>query len=548
VHSGGGVDVTGSSASVSLTGGGLISTGADSAVSFTGNSGSLALGGGLDIVTTSGAGVTASGGGTVTMTGAGNSVTSTTGTAITINGTTIGAAGVTLESVSSTGAVNGIVLISTGSSGGFTVTGTGVAGSGGTITGSTGSAIILTDTQDVSLSWMSILNPQNHGILATNLRGDNAVSNSTISGFGAAGGFTMDGIRIVNNNTNMDSFVVTNSTFSNGATANDGIFMEAQGSSTMVLKVFGSTFTGLFGDGVQVNGTLLSTGIIEATIQNSQFVNAAASGNGGVTLNSFGGSTMRVLVDGNTFDDVMRPSTNLGAISMTNGSTATGHFTITDNVIEDLPGARGITFTGDGTSNTFLLIDGNSVDRLGSTTKIGINANFNGSAVGDVTISDNLVGQNGNLWTAGNGNAQAILVNAQNTTQVDVLIDGNLVTANSNFEVVRVRSINGAVMNATVTGNTVRDTAGTDLEFEAAAGTSSGTAVLNLNMFGNFFSEVDADIIRLNDAAGGVLNVTQTSAADVSVQNDLATVTVLGTVVFSAPPPPTPITPDLPMM
>ena len=546
VHSGGGVDVTGSSASVSLAGGGTISTGANTAVNFTGNTGSLELGGGLDIVTTSGAGLTAGGGGSVTATGTGNSVTSTTGTAVTINGTTIGAAGVTLESVSSNGAVNGIVLNNTGTLGGFTVTGTGVAGSGGTITGSTGSGILLTSTQDVSLSWMAITNSANHGILASNLRGDNSVSDSVISGFDTGGLHIYDGIRIVNSSTNMDSFVVTSSTFS-GATGNDGIFMEAQGSSTMVLKVFTSTFTGLFGDGVQVNTITTSTGIVEATIQNSQFVTAGTNGNNGVSLASLGG-TMRALIDGNTFDDVMRPSTNVGAINATNGGNATAHITITNNTVEDLPGGRGINFLADGTSTSFVLIDDNSVDRLGSTTKIGINANFAGSAQGDVTITNNDVGQSGNLWTAGAGNANAILVNAQNTSSVDVLIDGNLVTANSNLEVVRVRSINGAVVNATVTDNTIRDTVGGDLEFDASAGLSTGTAILNLNIFGNLFSEADADVIRLNDALGGVLNVTQTSAADVSTLNDAATVTVLGTVLFNQPPPPLPLIPDLPMM
>ena len=548
IHSGGGVDVTGSSATVSLSGGGTISTGANTAVNFVGNTGSLELGGGIAVVTTSGAGLNASGGGTVTVTGSGNSVTSTTGTAVTISGTTIGAAGVTLESVSSNGAVNGIVLVNTGSLGGFTITGTGVAGSGGTIQGSTGAAIVLTDSQDVSLSWMSILNPAGQAILATNIRGDNAVSDSTISGFGFGGVNTIDGIRIVNNNTNMGSFIVTNTTFSNGATGNDAIFMEGQGSSTMALKVIGSTFTGLVGDGVQVNGTGTTTGTVEVTVQNSQFLAAATNGSNGVSLASLGSGTMRALIDGNTFDDVMRPNVTAGVINATNGGSATAHFTIIDNVIEDIAGGRGINFSADSTSTSFVLIDGNSIDRLASLTKAAINANFTGSAQGDITIADNLVGQNGNLWTSGNGNANAILVNAQNTAQVDVLIDGNLVTANSNLEVVRVRSINGAVMNATVTDNNIRDTAGTDLEFDASAGLATGTAVLNLNIFGNLFSESDADVIRLNDAAGGVLNVVQTSAADVSAQNDAATVTVLGTVVFAAPPPPVPITPDLPLM
>ncbi|HYJ29477.1 MAG TPA: hypothetical protein VEW25_03960, partial [Allosphingosinicella sp.] len=405
--------------------------------------------------------------------------------------------------------------------------------------------ILANNTMDLSLTWMSISASASGVLNATNLRGDSGISDSVIAGFGTAGG--TDAIRIVNTNTNLGSFTLADTSISGGATANDGLFMEAIGSSDMRLFVQDSTFSGLFGDGVQVNSTVGSTGQINVTIEGSDFVNAAPNGNGGVSLNSLGASTMRALVEGNTFDDVMRPNTTLGAINLSNGGTATAHFRIVDNVIEDLPGARGISFNGDGTSTSYVLIDGNSVDRLASLTKAAINVNFIGNAVGDVIVSDNLVGQNGNLWTSGNGNANALLVNAQNGAQVDVLLDGNSVTANSNIEVVRVRSVNTAVMNATVTDNIIQDTAGADLEFDASAGLATGTAVLNLNIFGNLFSEGDADVIRLNDAAGGVLNVTQTSAADVSTLNDAATVSVLGTVFFAQPAPPLPIVPDFPM-
>ena len=74
VHSGGGIDVTGSSVAASFAGGGTVATLNTTAVNYVGNTGSLELGGGFDIVTTSGSGLNATGGGTVTVTGAGNSV------------------------------------------------------------------------------------------------------------------------------------------------------------------------------------------------------------------------------------------------------------------------------------------------------------------------------------------------------------------------------------------------------------------------------------------------------------------------------------------
>ena len=545
VHTGGGVDVTGSSVNVTFAGGGLVSTGAATAVNFTGNSGTLAItGGGFDIVTTSGAGLNASGGGTVTVTGAGNSVTSLTGTAVTISGTTIGAADVTFDSVSSNAAASGIVLVNTGALGGLTVTGTGTAGSGGAILNSTGSAVVATNTQDLNLAWMTIQNTTGTAILATNLRGDNSLEHSTVSGFTGA---TADGLGIVNTSTNMASFTVSDTIFTGSTAGDDAISMEANGSSTMVLKVDTSTFTGLFGDGIDVKGVTGPTGTVEVTVADSQFINAAAGGNGGVTLVSTGSMTMRALVDGNIFDDVMRAVSNLGAITASNGGSATGHFTFTDNVIEDLVGGRGITFSSDAGSS-YLLVDGNSIDRLSSTSKAAITANYTGTANGDVTITDNQVGQNGNLWTIGTGTANGILVNAQNSASVDALIDGNLVTANTSVEVVRVRAINTSTVNATVANNSISDTAGAHVEFDATDGLATGSSTINLNIFDNILPGGGVGVIRLTDLAGGVLNVTQTSLADVAFENSGATVTQSGTVTYSHVAPPLPIIPDLPLM
>ena len=67
----------------------------------------------------------ASGGGTITATNAANQITSFTGTGINLNGVTIGAAGVTFNTVSSAagGAANGILLTNVAGPGAFTVNG-----------------------------------------------------------------------------------------------------------------------------------------------------------------------------------------------------------------------------------------------------------------------------------------------------------------------------------------------------------------------------------------------------------------------------------------
>jgi VCBS repeat-containing protein len=170
VHSGGGVDITGSSVAASFAGGGLVSTGSTTAVNFAGNTGSLALGGGLDVVTTTGAGVTATGGGTVTATGAGNSITSTTGVALAITGTAIGAADFTLESVSANGGGYAIRLNGTGSAGGLHITGVGSTdGSGGTIQNIATRGIELIDTTDVVLNNVALINANTTNGTSTDL-------------------------------------------------------------------------------------------------------------------------------------------------------------------------------------------------------------------------------------------------------------------------------------------------------------------------------------------------------------------------------------------
>ncbi|MGX9053219.1 beta strand repeat-containing protein [Mesorhizobium sp. 14Argb] len=91
-----------------------ISSGATDAVSLIGNpDGTLDFtGGGLVITTASGTGFKAStfGVGTVSVTGSGNTITTTTGTALDLANATVGAGGVTFDSISVNGAATGVSL------------------------------------------------------------------------------------------------------------------------------------------------------------------------------------------------------------------------------------------------------------------------------------------------------------------------------------------------------------------------------------------------------------------------------------------------------
>jgi large repetitive protein len=145
------VSVTGGAGGAVTFGGPITGNGG---VSLTGDDGAtIAFTGKL---TLSGAGFTATGGGTVTATGAGSTINAPD--ALAVLATTIGAAGLRFQSISSdlTNATYGIKLYDTGTSGSLTVTGTGGPGSGGTIINGTVAAIQLTSTYAPSFTDMTV--------------------------------------------------------------------------------------------------------------------------------------------------------------------------------------------------------------------------------------------------------------------------------------------------------------------------------------------------------------------------------------------------------
>jgi hypothetical protein len=148
-------------ATITFSGGLVLSTGGNPAFTATG-------GGTVNVCDENPCGASGSNGGLV------NTLTTTTGTALNVANTTIGASNLEFRRISSTGGSNtGIILDTTGSSGGLKVKGTGTPGSGGTIANksgadgqtATGSGISLNSTSNVSLAWMQLNDFQNSGIV-----------------------------------------------------------------------------------------------------------------------------------------------------------------------------------------------------------------------------------------------------------------------------------------------------------------------------------------------------------------------------------------------
>ena len=413
--------------------------------------------------TTSGAGLVLSGGGTVTATGT-NTITTTTGTAVDITGTAIETSDITFESISAGAAAGsegaGIVLSNTGNNGGLTVTGTGTAGSGGTIRNKTGAdgstsagiGIFLNQTADVSLSDMQLNNFDNFAIRGTSVV-NFSLHNSTISGTNGTSAAAAEGSVRFDNLTGAatfaddqisggvaDNLVVTNAsgtlnrmTVSGGtiglnsiSLGNDGVRVEAQGSARLNLTVTGVSFRCARGDMIQANA--VGSSAMDVVITDNTFNNthpAILSGGGGITLS---------------------------------GGGAAASITYTYEISGSTPGAQ--SFRG----------------ALGNAITVNFVSGA-GTVIG--AIRNNDIGATG---VAGSGSMQGsgIAVGvSQNMTHITT-IDSNRIRGVDGFAGIDLAANTNATLNATISNNVITELGG--FAFSAlyilfgGAGSETGTA------------------------------------------------------------------------
>jgi hypothetical protein len=426
-NSGGTIAFTGSSKT--------LSTGANAGVRLLNNAGATIsfAGGGLVIATTSGTGFEATGGGTVTVTGAGNTVVSAGGTAVQVENTTIGAAGLSFRSVSASGGSNGIVLNNTGALNGLQVTGTGSAGSGGTISGVTGAdggtagnGVYLSDVRNVQLSYMTLSGSDNFAIRGVDVNGF-ALENSVVSGThgnnaalgegaifftgltGAAsfdgsqvsGGLT-DNLAVANASGVLNRLSIAGATIGqNGmATGDDGVSIEATGTAVVNVTVQSSTFIGARADlfELALSGSAAADLVFASNTLNNGHA-APLSGGGGVLVSSTGGSpTLTYAVTGNT----VRNTTG-AALAVIKGA---GDGTFTGSVSGNQVGQSGVANSGSSQGSGIVvdLIGGGSHtasvvgNQVFQFTNFGIraqagNTTSGGQGVLNVTVQGNTVAQ-----------------------------------------------------------------------------------------------------------------------------------------------------------
>ena len=381
-----------------------LNTGANTAVSLTTNTGTTInfTGGGLDIDATSGAGFLATGGGTVTVTGSSNTLTTTSGTALNVNATTIGVSGLTFLSISQNGGTSGIVLNTTGTSGGLTVTGNGngvMNGSGGTIQNTSSFGISLTSARNVSLTQLNVANTGNHGLNISSVTNFTFQDASVISagdgndeqGFNILNVFgttnliedvrlddiTEDGIQVRQNTTDdgtMDTLTIRRLAVEDHVAGfgESGIEAQPDGASNFRLIVDDCDFTLNTNAVIAAAGSTAAshTGTFVMTIQNSTFNAGNSFGSGGPQFLGGGSGTVYYTVDTNQI-----LGTKFSGLILNNDGTQTTHARVVNNTITGsgaTNNGNGISMRQDENGTMFALIDGNNIS-LVSASAISLN-------------------------------------------------------------------------------------------------------------------------------------------------------------------------------
>jgi large repetitive protein len=418
------VNMTAAGGPVDFTGGITAGTSA-SGINLDNNDGvTITFRGGLSLATTTNAAFNAVNGGVVAVcdenpcnpAGTGglvNTLTTTTGTALNVANTTIGTNRLEFRSISANGAVNGIVLNNTGTSGGLSVKGNSAGNCGGSITvqplgtpstanapvtadctggtiqATTGAGILLTSTDNVSLARVYVLNSGTDGIKALDVNGFMLTRSFITDDSGAAGdrgieigdfstGTPVSGTITISDSTigptphdnfgvgiasGTSSWSIINTVFT-GSQLNSGFNFEMRNATVSSFMIDGCVLQNQFADGMQMQpASGVAATLTSATIQNSTFVGS----NIHMDLNHDGTSSVTYKVLNNTF----RNSTGQAVNFFSSASAGTS-------------GAMNGRFEGNRIGNAATPFSGG-----GS----GIRVNINGGAVAKVLLNGNVVRQ-----------------------------------------------------------------------------------------------------------------------------------------------------------
>ncbi len=389
-------------------------TGTGGGVYLDNNTGATIAFTGTLTLSTDNAAFTATGGGTVTATGTGSTLTSLTQTVLTVQNTTIGAADLTFQSVSSNGSYsNGLDLANTGSSGGLTVTGTGTPGSGGTIQNSLEAGIELTSTYAPSFTDMVIENVVGDGIYGAQVNGLTLADSTVSDGSGDGLDFSPNGTGSPDGLTGTVS--ISNSTITAGFGGYSAIISDTSG--TLALTVTDATFNGI-NDFVALN------------------------------INADGTTNATVSVTGSTFND--NDSGNALVFATATGSTGTNTVAFSGNTLS----GSSVVISPSGNSHTAITINGNNIQMQSPTADaIGIDEDgTSGTLTG--TVHGNVIGTPVGGFSGGTG----IGISAEGSVTETLAITGNDLYHYSHPGGIHfLDSAGNPAMNLTITGNLITD-------------------------------------------------------------------------------------------
>ena len=480
-------------------------------VSLTTNTGAITFGS-LDISPDAGQRGLLATDNTQTITTTSGTISTGTGTAVEVTrASSTTPLAISLTSVTSSGANNGIKLVNT--SGSFTVTGNGsTANSGGIITESTasastadpnGKAVFLSNASNVTLRFMkiSVTVGGASGIQATNISGTNSLEKSLVdfnnSTPGGAG--VVYGLRVENTNTNA-TVNVDATTFQNKLDGVTAVSYSINGNSQVTVNVtdnntgdsFLSKYTGLFPSGIVMGcgDDAGSTAKCFFNVSNTSFVNAPSNGINDLEMTVQQSATLVPNISNNTFDKVGLPLATVGVINI----NTTGSGRLGDNSNNALFSGNTITNIQSGPGPTFAYTLGGTNGYLGM--RFGID--------GNAGVNDKIKILNNDIRVLAR---QGLLISSRGSrNDVNVLVQGNTIgtaaqpVATSNRRGVEVETQNAASLKIQVLNNTSIAGAGTSnsnssLHFRAGTDNTSGAAN------GTIFATVTGNTISNSNAA-----------------------------------------------
>ncbi|TSA80603.1 hypothetical protein FNU79_16390 [Deinococcus detaillensis] len=435
----------------------ISSTGSNVPVNLTNNNAATInfTGGGLVLSSASGTGFNASNSGTVSVSGSGNSVISSGGAAVNVFASRIGSANLNFQSVSANGGGNGIVLDNTGSIGGLKVTGTGAAGSGGTIQNTsggdgaqTGNGVYLHNTSGVDLKDMNLSNHTNNAVYGSGVRGLTLNDVNTSGNNGSSNSLTYEesSVHLVDLGGTVS---ITNSVLNGGAY--DGVVVRNDTGTSPVLNL---TFS---------NNTISQMQGSVNDVRNTAFQVIANDGTANVTalsnlLTYWWGNAMQVSIQGNATGTAALRSNR--ALQTSGALAAAGGIEV-----------NGGNLTFDISNNTVAFTNGTAISIDKNPGNTYLNGTISGNQVGYAAASGGPGGSppQGGSWpsNSNSGSAAGTGIYASHTglNTTTLKISNNTIRQINGTQAIWALigddqgggGGNSGSMNATITGNNIAE-------------------------------------------------------------------------------------------